>query len=356
MAATLTRPAAPPLRRPRRWRLAVGPVSVRLDGRVLGVVLGLVAAAVVLLGVALMVGDFPLSAGQVWGSLIGAGSPEADFVVRTLRLPRALTAALVGMAFGLSGALLQRITANVLASPDLIGITAGASAGAVGTIVLLGSVGVLVTTGALVGGLGSAAAMYVLAWRRGVTGTRLVLVGIGLNAALTAVTHYLLSRAEITDAQRAVVWLTGSLNGRSWDHVVPMALAMLVLAPLALSQGRGLRTLQLGDDAARGLGLRVQLVRSVLVLAAVLLAAAATAAAGPIAFVALAAPPLAQRLCSGRGVRLVPAMGAGAVIVLAADLVAQHLLGGLPVGVATALVGAPYLLFLLSRAGRIGDR
>ncbi len=336
-------------------RLALGPLSLRLDLRVAGVVVALAVVAVALLAVSLLLGDFPLAAREVWASLVGAGSPEADFVVRTLRLPRALTAALVGMAFGLSGALLQRITDNVLASPDLIGITAGASAGAVSVIVLVGSAGASVTTGALGGGLAAATAMYVLSWRRGVTGTRLVLVGIGLNAALTAVTHYLLSRADITDAQRAVVWLTGSLNGRSWDHVVPMAIALAVLAPLALSQGRGLRTLQLGDDAARGLGLRVQGVRSLLVIASVLLAATATAAAGPIAFVALASPSLAHRMCGGRGVALVPAMGAGAVMVLAADQVAQHLMGGLPVGVATALVGAPYLLYLLSRAGRIGS-
>jgi iron complex transport system permease protein len=173
----------------------------------------------------------------------------------------------------------------------------------------------VVTGGALAGGLVTAVAIYALAWRRGVTGYRLVLVGIGLTAALHSVTSYLLIRAQIDDAARATVWLTGSLNGRGWDHVVPVALALAVLVPLCLSQGRGLRALQLGDDAAQALGVPANTTRAVLILAAVLLAAVATASA---------------------------------------DLVAQHLMGGLPVGVATALVGAPYLLFLLSRANRIG--
>lgn len=166
--------------------------------------------------------------------------------------------------------------------------------------------------------------------------------------------QYLVTRARITDADRATVWLTGSLNGRGWEHVAPVGSALLVLVPIALALGRELRVLQLGDDAARGLGVRVDATRGALVLAGVGLAAVATASAGPIAFVALAAPPIAKRLTATGGLALVPAALTGACIVLAADLVAQHLMGGVPVGVATALVGAPYLLWLLSRANRLG--
>jgi iron complex transport system permease protein len=338
-----------------RRALTIGRVSTIVEPRLLSVVFVLLVGVLGLLVLSLSVGDFPIALAEVVPAVFGYGTADADFIVRTLRLPRALTGALVGMAFGLSGAVFQRITRNVLASPDIIGITAGASAGAVFLIIVVGASSVAVTAGALAGGLVTATTIYLLAWRNGISGFRLVLIGIGFTAALTSVIQYLLTRAEIDDATRATVWLTGSLNGRGWDHVVPVALALAVLVPLTLSQGRGLRALQLGDDAARGLGVRADLTRSVLIVGAVLLAAVATASAGPIAFVALAAPPVAKQLCQTGGIALVPAMLVGACIVLAADLVAQHVLGGLPVGVATALVGAPYLLFLLSRANRIGS-
>lgn len=307
-----------------------------------------------LTALSLSIGDFSIRLTEIVPAVLGYGTADADFIVRTLRLPRTLTGIFVGFAFGLSGAIFQRITSNVLASPDIIGITAGASAGAVFLIVVVGAGTVAVTGGALAGGMLTAAVIYLLAWRDGVTGYRLVLIGIGVTAALISVVQYLLTRAQIDDAARATVWLTGSLNGRGWDHVIPVAVALAVLVPLALSQGRGLRALQLGDDAARGLGVRADLTRGLLLLCGVLLAAVATASAGPIAFVALAAPPIARRLCVTGGVALVPAMLVGACMVLAADLLAQHVLGGLPVGVATALVGAPYLLVLLSRVNRIG--
>lgn len=350
--ATLTRL---PSDRRDRHPLVVGPVCIVVEPRLVLVTLGLLVLGLALTTASLMIGDFPIPLSDVLPAVVGRGTEDADFIVGTLRLPRALTGALVGIAFGISGAVFQRITSNVLASPDIIGITAGASAGAVFLIIVVSGSAAAVTAGALAGGLLTATAIYLLAWRGGITGYRMVLVGIGFTAALTAVVQYLLTRAEIDDATRATVWLTGSLNGRSWDHVVPVAAALAVLVPLTLSQGRGLRALQLGDDAARALGVRVDLTRSLLIVGAVLLAATATASAGPIAFVALSAPPIAKRLAGTGGLAVVPAALAGACIVLAADLVAQHVLGGLPVGVATALVGAPYLLFLLSRANRIGS-
>ena len=305
----------------------------------------------------LAVGDFPIPIGDVLASLVGAGSEDAAFIVRTLRLPRGLTAVLVGASFGLSGAIFQRIARNPLASPDIIGINAGAAAAAVFVIVVAGGTSLQVTIGALAGATVTALAIYALAYRRGVTGYRLVLVGIGVTAMLGSVTSYLLTRAEIFDAQRAVIWLTGSLNGRGWDHVRPVTAALLVLVPVAVGLARHLRMLELGDDTARGLGVRIEGSRGALLLTGVALAAVSTASAGPIAFVALVAPQIARRLTGGRSLALLPAAACGALLLVAADLVARRLFAPteLPVGVFTAILGAPYLLYLLARANRIGS-
>jgi iron complex transport system permease protein len=202
----------------------------------------------------------------------------------------------------------------------------------------------------------TAASIRLLADRGGVSTHRLVLVGVGVGAACSAVTSYLLTRAEVFDAQRAMVWLTGSLNGRSWDHVRPMGVALLVLAPAALVLGRSLRVLQLGDDTATSLGVPVARARAGLVLVAVALAAVATAAAGPVAFVAFVAAPIARRLARSP-LALLPAALVGALLLLSSDLAARQLFTPteLPVGVVTGVVGAPYLLWLVARAGRIGQ-
>lgn len=305
----------------------------------------------------LTVGDFPVSLRVVLDTLAGGGNEDSEFIIRTLRLPRGLTALLVGAAFGLSGAIFQRLARNPLASPDIIGVNAGAAAAAVSVIVLLDGTGTAVTLAALLGSLASAAVVYLLAYRRGVTGYRLVLVGIGVTSVLGSAVSYLLTRARIFDAQRATVWLTGSLNGRSWDHVRPVTIALIVVLPLTLVLARQLRVLDLGDDAARGLGASVEPVRAALVLAGVVLAAIGTASAGPIGFVALVAPQIARRLVHERTAALLPSAAVGALILVASDLIGRRVLAPteLPVGVVTAIVGAPYLLLLLARANRIGS-
>jgi iron complex transport system permease protein len=263
----------------------------------------------------------------------------------------------VGAGFGLSGAIFQRLTRNPLASPDIIGVNAGAAAAGVLAIVVWHAQPAQVALTALAGGLVSALAIYGLAYRRGVTGYRLVLVGIGITAMLGSVTSYLLTRAEIFDAQRATVWLTGSLNGRSWDHVRPMAWALAVLLPLAVGLARQLRLLELGDDAARGLGTRVEGARGALLLTGVGLAAIATASAGPIGFVALVSPQIARRLVGPQSVGLLPAAACGALLLVASDLVGRRIFAPteLPVGIITAVLGAPYLLLLLAQANKIGS-
>jgi iron complex transport system permease protein len=303
------------------------------------------------------VGDFPIPLRDVVPAIFGHGSPDSDFIVRTLRLPRALAALLVGAAFGLSGSVFQLLARNPLASPDIIGITSGASAAAVFMIIVVGASSNAVSAGALAGSLLTAVAIYALAYRRGVSSYRLVLVGIGVAAVLNAITSYLLTRAEIFDAQRATVWLTGSLNGRSWDHVRPLAWAMAVLCPALFLLVRPMRSLQLGDDTAKGLGVRVERSKAGLVLVAVALCAVATATAGPVAFVAFLAGPIARRLTGGSPLALVPAALVGALLLLTADLLARRAFAPteLPVGVVTGILGAPYLLWLLARANKIGS-
>ncbi|RZT85305.1 iron complex transport system permease protein [Pseudonocardia sediminis] len=325
----------------------------------------LLACAAVLLfasAVNLGRGDFPIGLGDVLATLFGAGDPSQQFIVLELRLPRSLTGALVGGALAVSGAILQSIARNPLASPDIIGISWGASAAAVFVIVLGGGVSAVggsfaavgLPIAALAGGLVSATAIYALAWRRGVQGYRLVLVGIGINAVLVAAVNWLLTVAQIYQAAQAQVWLNGSLNARSWDDVIPVSIALVVLVPLAMILAFVLGGLQYGDDTARGLGIRVNGARTALLLVSVGLASVATAAAGPIAFVALVSPQLAQRLCRTPSPPLGVSLVLGAALVVVSDVIARTAFGGteLPVGIVTAVLGAPYLMFLLARHRR----
>ena len=334
----------------------------RTTGRARAVVVsaGLAIACVVVFAVSLSVGSFAVPLREVLPALVGHGSADADFIVGTLRLPRALTGVLVGVLFGLSGAVFQSLARNPLASPDIIGITAGSGAAAVLVIVAGGAFGwsagsVSLPVAAFVGGLATTTAVYLLAYRRGLSAYRLVLVGIGIAAVMSSVTSFLLTRAEIDDVQRATVWLTGSLNGRGWGEVVPLSVAAVVLVPAVLVLARPLRALQLGDDTARGVGLPVERTRAALIVVAVGCASVATAAAGPVAFVAFVAAPIARRLVRAPST-IVPAALAGALLVLASDLVARTAFSPteLPVGIVTGLVGAPYLLWLLARADRVG--
>jgi iron complex transport system permease protein len=331
-------------------------LSSRLDLRAITVTLVMLGLVFVVFVWSISVGDFSIPFGDVVATLFGGGTEDSEFIVRTLRLPRALTALLVGAGFGLSGAIFQRLANNPLASPDIIGVNAGAAAAAVFVIVILNGSGLNVTIGALAGSVVTSLAVYLLAYKRGVTGYRLVLIGIGITAMLASVTQYLLIRAEIFQAQAAMVWLTGSLNGRTWDTVRPMIYAMAILGPITIALARHLRMLELGDDAAKGLGSRVERVRGSLLLTGVALAAIGTAAAGPIGFVALVSPQIARRLVGGRSLGLVPAGVFAALLLLSSDLLARRIFAPteLPVGVVTAIIGAPYLLYLLARANSIG--
>lgn len=331
--------------------------SMRLDPRSVAVCVVLAAATLAVGCWSISVGDFPIPLSDVIATVFGAGSDDADFIVRTLRLPRAITGALVGMAFGISGAIFQSLARNPLASPDIIGFNSGAAVGAVFVIVILGGTSTQVAMGAVLGGVVTALLVFGLAVQgRGVQAYRLVLIGIGIGFAATAVVDYLITRAEIFDVQRAAVWLTGSLNGRSWDDARTIGLGLLVLTPLAILMQRWLDRLELSDDVAAGLGIPVGRAKLGLVLVGVALAALSVAAAGPIGFVAFVSGPIARRLVNTPGAALLPAGFTGALVTVAADLAARRALAPteLPVGIATAVIGAPYLLWLLSRQGRTG--
>ncbi|MFJ6000416.1 FecCD family ABC transporter permease [Streptomyces sp. NPDC092370] len=313
-----------------------------------------VAAAFV---VELAFGELDLPLTDVVGSLTGGGDSATAMVVHELRLPRALVGLLCGAAFGVAGAVFQTLTRNPLASPDIIGVSAGAGTAATAGLLFGFGSGAGLQTLALTGGLGAAALIYVLAWKSGTTGYRIVLVGIGIAALCTSATSYLLLKAGVYQAQQALMWLTGNLNARDWSHVGPLAVALAALLPCVVLLAPWLAGLQFGDDTAKALGLPVQTARMALLVVGAALVSFATAAAGPIAFVALIAPQIAVRLVGVPGPALLPSALVGSLVVLLGDVAGRQLLPGteLPVGVVTGVLGAPCLLWLLSRSNRIGS-
>ncbi|HEV2774996.1 MAG TPA: iron chelate uptake ABC transporter family permease subunit [Solirubrobacteraceae bacterium] len=337
-------------------RLAPLGGSLRVAPRSVAVGLALTALLVVLLILSIGTGDYPIAPVDVVSTLLGGGDQGTRFVIETLRLPRGLTGVLVGAALGAGGAIFQSITRNPLGSPDIIGPVQGASAGAVLEILVFGGGTFAIAAGSVVGGLATALVVYLLALRHGVEGYRFVLVGIAISFMLIAVTQYLLTRASLDLAMTAQVWLTGSLNGRGWEHVQPVACALIVLLPLTAMLARPLRMLELGDEAAGALGVAVERSRVALIFVAVALVTVATASAGPVVFVALAAPQIARRLTRATGPGIGCAALTGAVLLVGADYASQRLFGDtrLPVGVLTGALGGLYLIWLLTREWRKG--
>jgi iron complex transport system permease protein len=325
-------------------------VTYRVDLRSLVVGAALAAVTAVVAVFSIGTGDFPLPPGEVLSTLIGRGDPASEFIVETLRMPRVLTALLVGSAFGIAGAIFQSVSRNPLGSPDVIGFTVGSVTGATLVILLVDGTTLQIALGAVAGGLVTAVVVYLLALRGGVQGYRLVLVGIGITAGLQAINAALIARATREDAFEAAHWMIGSVNGRGWEHVWPVAAALALLVPAALALARPMALLEMGDDAARALGVRAERTRLALVFVGVGLTAVATASTGPVAFVALAAPQIARRLTRSAEPGLIPAAVMGALLLAASDLAAQRLLSvDLPVGIVTAGLGGAYLAWLLTR-------
>ncbi|ATY11281.1 hypothetical protein CU254_12995 [Amycolatopsis sp. AA4] len=311
--------------------------------------LGLFAGVLALAVVALGVGAIAVAPLDVVRTLLGNGSRLTNFAVLDLRLPRVLIAVCAGAALGISGAIFQSLSRNPLGSPDIIGFNYGATTGGLLAILAFGGGLAGISLGALGGGLLTSLAVYLLAWQRGVRGNRLVLVGIGVSAILQAVNFYLIVNAKLADVSRATVWLTGSLDNLGWEHVWPAAIALAAVVPAVLVGARRLDILEMGDDPALALGVRVEASRLYLLLVGTMACALATAVVGPVAFVSLTAPQLAKRLTKAPGAGVLPAAWMGALLVLAADFTAQRIAGAgtLPVGVATAAFGGSYLGWLL---------
>jgi iron complex transport system permease protein len=336
-------------------------LSLRVDRRAVPVALVLLIVALVLLIASINYGQYSMTPLDVVQTLVGANADHPDFrnfslVVHTFRLPRILLAFMVGAALATAGTIMQGVTRNPLADPYLLGVSGGAGLAAVAIIVWVRGVAIAwLPFAAFAGGALAALAIWLLAWRGGGSAPiRLILIGIGIGAMVSASTTVMLLFGDVRDVQQAYVWLTGSVYGRNWDHVRALGGWLLVFLPLAFALGgRALNLLSLGDDPAKGLGMRVEVGRGVLLLISVALTAAAVAVAGTIGFVGLVAPHITRRLVGPSHEGLLPISALfGGVLLVAADLIGRAVVAPseLPVGIVTALIGAPYFAFLLIRS------
>lgn len=316
------------------------------------------ALGVVTLGIfafSLMWGEVFYGPAQVLKVLSGQQVPGASYSVGVLRLPRAVMGLTAGLAFGAAGVIFQTVLRNQLASPDIIGISSGASAAGVICIVFFGMSQSAVSAISLCASLAVALLIYLVAYRGGFSATRLILTGIGIAAMLNSLVSYSLSKADSWDLPTATRWLTGSLNGATWDRAMPLIVTTVVLIPLLVANARNVDLMRLGNDSAVGLGVATNRTRVIAIIAAVALIVVATAACGPIAFVAFVSGPIAARILGSGGSLIIPSALIGGLIVLIADLIGQYFLGTrYPVGVVTGAFGAPFLIYLLIRSNRAG--
>ena len=330
-------------------------ISFRIDRRVPVILLCLAVAILMAMVMNIGRGEYPISPFDIVKTILGldTGNPDHPFVIQNLRLPRTLVAFMVGMALAISGTIFQGLTRNPLADPGIIGINAGASLAAVIVIVLFPSTPIYtLPLSAFAGALLMAILIYSLAWNNGSSPILLILMGVGLSAIASAITSLMITFGEIYDVSNALVWLAGSVYGRTWEQVFSLLPWLIVFVPMALTLARHLNTLNLGDDVAKSLGSQVEWQRGLLILVGVALAGAGVATAGNIGFVGLIAPHLGRQLVGATHESLIPTSALlGGVIVVMADLLGRTLFAPieLPCGVVTAAVGAPYFLYLLIR-------
>jgi iron complex transport system permease protein len=338
----------------RQCILRIGPVSLRASWRAIIVVAALMVGAVGCAILAIGIGEYTVAPADVIGVLLGTNTSFDRVVVLEWRLPRILLALLIGAALGISGAIFQALTRNALGSPDIIGINSGAYTGALVVLTGIGGGYYAVAGGALVGGLAAAILVYVLSYRNGIAGYRLIVVGIAVSAILNSVNQWIVIKIDVHLAVTAAIWQQGTLSGLGWTQVPPMTVCLLVMTALLVALGPQLPVLQMGDDAAGALGVHPDRARVAYLIVGVGLVAVACAAAGPITFVALAAPQIARRLTASPGVGMVPSAVTGAVLLLFSDIIAQRLFpgSGLPVGAVTVSLGGLYLIYLLATQAR----
>ena len=333
---------------PGTWRLGLRSRSVLVDRR--SAVTAAVLAALVLAAAALSlaVGTPSVPLARTLPAVVGSGEPGDVLLVQHLRLPRVRAALAVGAALGVAGVLLQTLARNRLATPDTVGLNDGATAFAVASVVAVPA-SIAPSSFALVGSATAAALAVGLAGGAGRHGYRFLVVGLGVGAALGAITNLMLARAAIDDANRAFPWTIGSLNSRSETSVAVLAVGLAVALPVAVVLRRHLRLMRLADRVVLGLGQRVGRVRLAVIATAVVCAGLSVAAAGPLGLVALLAPEIARKAAGPRVVPVVGSALAGALVVLLADLLGRTVAAPieLPAGIVTSVVGGPYLLWLL---------
>lgn len=331
-----------------------GPLSLRLSRRVLWVNFILLLLALLTGLFALAHGTLTVTPGQLWQALQGEGPRGVVTVITQWRAPRVVLALVLGAALGVSGAIFQSAIRNPLGSPDVIGFNTGAYTGALVAIVLFNGGFYQTAFGALLGGIAAAALVWLLAWRQGIAGFRLIIVGIGVGAVLSALNTWLIISASLEKAMSAALWGAGTLNGLTWAKGQPALLVVPLTLVAVLLAGRRLQLMEMGDESARALGINTGRSRLQLMFGAIVLTAVATATAGPIAFIALAAPQIARRLTAAPGVPLFSAATTGALLLLLADALAQQGFNGiqLPVGAVTVSIGGLYLIGLLIRESR----
>lgn len=334
-------------------RLFGDQLSLRLHRRSLLTGLILVMLILLIALASLTSGSYQIPILDALDALRGHGDAMVRMIVVEWRLPRVLLAILLGAALGMSGAIFQSLTRNPLGSPDIIGFAAGSYTGALIIILLLSGGYYEIAAGALIGGILTAFAVYALAWRNGMQGFRLIIVGIGISAMLSAFNGWMIKAADLNVAMSAAIWGAGSLNGLSFDQLVPVAIVLIIIMPLTILLARPMRQLEMGDDAARASGVNTNRTRALLMVLGVALTATVTSAAGPVAFISLAAPQIARRITRSAGVNLIPSALIGSLLLATADYTAQHALPTqLPVGIMTVSIGGIYFISLLLKEGK----
>ncbi|WP_456277226.1 FecCD family ABC transporter permease [Bacillus sp. AK128] len=316
----------------------------------------LVIIALALCWTMLMLGNTIYPVQDIIRVLMGEEVKGATFAVGSIRLPRMLAGVFAGFAFGVAGTVFQTMLRNPLANPNVIGITAGSSAAAVFCIIVLQASNTVVSIASIIGGLTTVFIIYFLSRGSSFSIGRLILIGIGIQAMLSAVISYLLLIGQLHDIPTAMRWLSGSLNGAKMENLTPLIVTVLIFAPVIFALGKRLDVLELGEQAATSLGIHTDKTRLVLIISSVLIIALATATTGPIAFIAFLSGPIAKRLVGAGFSTIIPAGLVGIILVLASDLIGQFaFVARYPVGVITGILGAPYLLYLLIRMNRKGD-
>lgn len=336
------------------YRSKTGRFSFLFHGRTLLVICGLTLLTIVMFLMSTGLGSNFISPQDVLKTIFGKSTPQYELVIGTLRLPRIIVAILVGASLGVAGSILQGMIRNPLASPDIIGVTGGGTLAAVTFITYFaGTVSIhWMPVAAFVGAALVSLVIYLLAWHRGVTPTRLVLIGIGISAATSSLSMLMIVLSPMNSSTKAYTWLTGSVYGTSWDNVYTLLPWTIVFIPMALYFARHINLQEMGDDLAAGLGAPVQRHRFFLLFISVALAGSAVAVAGAIGFVGLISPHIARKLVAPAHEGLIPVSALiGSLLVLISDTVARTAFPPLdiPAGVFTAAIGAPFFIFLLYR-------